>query len=224
MVTSLSPRERARVRASPVTKELIFVLGGARSGKSAFAERLASLRQAQEGGRVLYVATAQAFDADMERRIANHRRQRPPQWDTLEEPVKLPDVLPSALDGYDTCLLDCLTLWVSNLLLSMEGRPHPIPPPEGEGTTSEQEILSFVHRLMEVYEESSATWIVVSNEVGLSVVPSTRLGAVYRDALGRANQAVAARADRVYFMVAGLALEVKSLGALPYTSSDLRLD
>ena len=205
-------------------KQLIFVLGGARSGKSAFAERLALHR----GGRVLYVATAEALDADMERRIANHRRQRPPEWDTLEEPVSLSDVLPSALEGYDTCLLDCLTLWVSNMLLSMEsnprGRPHPNPPPEGEGTNAEAEILSAAHRLVEVYEQSSASWIVVSNEVGLSVVPPTRLGAVYRDALGRVNQAVAARADKVYFMVAGLALEMKSLGALPYASDGLRLD
>ena len=205
-----------------VPKELIFVLGGARSGKSAFAERLASLRQAQEGGRVLYVATAEALDDDMERRIANHRQQRPPEWDTLEEPVNLPDVLPSALSGYDTCLLDCLTLWVSNLLLSMGDAPTPtLPRRERE---SEQEIMSATQRLLEVYEESSATWIVVSNEVGLSVVPSTRMGAVYRDALGRVNQAVAAQADKVYFMVAGLALEMKSLGALPYARSDPRLD
>ncbi len=201
------------MRAYLLPKELIFVLGGARSGKSAFAERLAALRQTQTGGRVLYAATAEALDADMERRIANHRQQRPPEWDTLEEPLKLPDVLPPALDGYDICLLDCLTLWVSNLLLGMEDKPN-----------AEQEILSAAHRLMEVYEQSAATWIVVSNEVGLSVVPSTRLGAVYRDALGRVNQAVAAQSDKVYFMVAGLAVEMKSLGALPYTSSDLRLD
>ena len=205
-------------------KELIFVLGGVRSGKSSFAERLAALRQAQEGGRVLYVATAEALDADMERRIANHRRQRPPEWDTLEEPVKLPDVLPSALEGYDTCLLDCLTLWVSNMLLSIEGRPHPNPPPEGEGVAVEQEILSAARRLMESYEKSPATWIVVSNEVGLGVVPPSRLGAVYRDALGRVNQAVAACADKVYFMVAGLALEMKSLGALPYAAVEVPLE
>lgn len=195
------------VQVKALPKELIFVLGGARSGKSAFAERLA----AQEGGRVLYVATAEALDADMERRIANHRRQRPPEWDTLEEPVKLPDVLPSALEGYDTCLLDCLTLWVSNMLLSIEdGAPN-----------AEQEILASAQRLMDVYEKSQATWIVVSNEVGLGVVPPSRLGAAYRDALGRVNQAVAARADKVYFMVAGLALEMKSLGALPYAAVEL---
>ena len=192
-----------------MTKQLIFVLGGARSGKSAFAERLAKHR----GERVLYVATAEALDADMERRIASHRRQRPPEWDTLEVPLELPSALPRDLSGYDACLLDCLTLWVSNILLSMENDP-----------SAEQKILSAAHRLMEAYEHSSATWIVVSNEVGLSVVPSTRLGTVYRDALGRVNQALAARADRVYFVVAGLALEMKSLGALPYTSTDLCLD
>ena len=210
------------MRASPLTKQLIFVLGGARSGKSAFAERLAALRQAQAGGRVLYVATAEALDADMERRIANHRRQRPSEWDTLEEPVMLPDVLPSALDGYDTCLLDCLTLWVSNLLLRMEDAPTPtLPRGERELDT---EILPETHRLLEAYEQTSATWIVVSNEVGLGVVPPSRLGAAYRDALGRVNQAVAARADKVYFMVAGLALEMKSLGALPYASVELSFD
>ena len=208
----------------PLPKELILVLGGARSGKSAFAERLAALRQAQAGGRVLYVATAEALDADMERRIANHRRQRPPGWDTLEEPLHLASALPDAQQGYDTCLLDCLTLWVSNMLLSMEGRPHPNPPPEGEGMSEEREILAAAHNLMEAYEQSRTTWIVVSNEVGLGVVPPSRLGAVYRDALGRVNQAVAARADKVYFMVAGLALEMKSLGALPYAAVELPFD
>ena len=82
-----------------LAKQLVFVLGGARSGKSAFAERLA-----RQGGRVLYVATAEALDESMERRIANHRQQRPPEWDTLEEPLALSAVLPTALQGYDTCL------------------------------------------------------------------------------------------------------------------------
>ena len=189
-----------------MTKQLILVLGGARSGKSTFAERLARRR----GGRVLYVATAEAMDEDMERRIMAHRQQRPEEWQTLEEPLELTSALPPVLGGYDTCLLDCLTLWASNLLLSMEGNPN-----------AEQEIQAAAGSLLDVYEQSSATWIMVSNEVGLGVVPSSRLGAVYRDALGRVNQAVAARADRVYFMVAGLALEMKSLGALSYTSLEL---
>jgi adenosyl cobinamide kinase/adenosyl cobinamide phosphate guanylyltransferase len=189
-----------------MTKQLILVLGGARSGKSTFAERLARRR----GGRVLYVATAEAMDEDMERRIMAHRQQRPEEWQTLEEPLELTSALPPVLGGYDTCLLDCLTLWASNLLLSMEGNPN-----------AEQEIQAAAGSLLDVYEQSSATWIMVSNEVGLGVVPPSRLGAVYRDALGRVNQAVAARADRVYFMVAGLALEMKSLGALSYTSLEL---
>lgn len=88
----------------------------------------------------------------------------------------------------------------------------------------EREILAAARRLMEAYEQSRTTWIVVSNEVGLGVVPPSRLGAVYRDALGRVNQAVAARADKVYFMVAGLALEMKSLGALPYAAVELPFD
>ena len=188
-------------------KQLIFVLGGARSGKSAFAERLAA-----QGGRVMYVATAEALDDDMRRRIAAHRSQRPAEWDTLEEPLHLASVLPAALDGYDTCLLDCVTLWVSNLLLSKEGNP-----------AAELRILEAARALVEVYERSHATWIVVSNEVGLGVVPPSALGARYRDALGRVNQLLAARADRVYLMVAGLSLELKSLGAVPLASAELPL-
>ncbi len=99
-------------------EQFIFVLGVARSGKSAFAERLA-----RQGGRVLYVVTAQAFDEDMKRRIEVHRSQRPQDWGTLEEPLALPSLLPAALDGYDTCLLDCVTMWVSNLLLNLEDSP-----------------------------------------------------------------------------------------------------
>ena len=179
-----------------MSRELIFILGGARSGKSALAEQLAGQRE-----RVLFVATAEALDADMERRVAAHRSQRPSEWRTLEEPLALASAIPTALEGYEVCLLDCLTLWVSNLLLKMEDNPN-----------VEREILMEVERLLEVYERSSATWIVVSNEVGLGVVPPTSLGRLYRDILGRANQAVAARADKVYLTVAGLAMDVKSLG------------
>ena len=188
-------------------KQLIFVLGGARSGKSSFAEQLA-----MQGERVLYVATAQALDEDMDQRIAAHRAQRPQAWDTLEEPLDLVGTLPNSLMGYDTCLLDCLTLWVSNLLLSKEGNPE-----------AQDEILASARELLDVYEQSQDTWIVVSNEVGLGVVPPSRLGSVYRDALGKVNQVVAARADKVYLMVAGLALDLKAMGAVPYPDLNLRL-
>ena len=183
-------------------KQLIFVLGGARSGKSSFAEQLA-----KEGGRVLYVATAEALDDEMRLRIDHHRRQRPANWDTLEEPLALPSALATKLPGYETCLLDCLTLWISNRLLAREGDPG-----------AEQEILAAASELLEVYEQSSATWIVVSNEVGLSVVPASPLGRTFRDVQGRVNQMFAARADRAYLLVAGLAMDLKALGAVPFTS------
>ena len=136
----------------------------------------------------------------------------PAEWGTVEEPLDLASVLPTALDGYDTCLLDCVTLWVSNLLLSKEGN-----------SAAEREIQEAARALMEVYERSHATWIVVSNEVGLGVVPPSALGARYRDALGRVNQLLADQADRVYLMVAGLALELKSLGAVPLAGAELPL-
>jgi adenosylcobinamide kinase/adenosylcobinamide-phosphate guanylyltransferase len=182
-----------------VEKTLTLVLGGARSGKSVFAERLA-----REGGRVLFAASAEAKDDDMARRIAAHRARRPASWDTLEAPIDLASELAEAADGYDTVLLDCLTVWVANLLL----RRGPGPGAEAEAATAGRELLR-------AYEEGSAAWIVVSNEVGLGVVPPTELGRDYRDALGRVNQLVAQRADRVYLTVAGLATELKALGAQP---------
>lgn len=185
-------------------KELIFILGGARSGKSAFAERLA-----RRGRRVLFVATAEARDEDMKRRIAAHRKRRPAGWDTLEEPLDLVAGLRTRLDRYDTFLLDCLTLWVSNLLL--ERQDH--------GGT-ESRIQDSARELMDLIDETQATWILVSNEVGQGIVPSSGLGRAYRDTLGRVNQLAVSRADRVYLMTAGLALELKSLGARPYTQLD----
>ena len=143
----------------------------------------------------------------MERRIAAHRVRRPPEWRTLEEPIELASVIHAVVDEYDTCLVDCFAVWVSNLLLSMEGNPN-----------AEAEILTALDRVLEVYDRSSASWIAVSNEVELGVVPPSQLGREYRDILGKVNQAVAARADEVYLMVAGIALELKSLGALPFTS------
>lgn len=186
-------------------QELILILGGARSGKSAFAERLA-----RRGRRVLFVATAEARDSDMECRIAAHRERRPADWDTLEEPLHLAEALRPVLDRYDTLLLDCLTLWVSNLLLDEPVRA-------GAGSR----IPDCALRLMDLIQESHATWILVSNEVGQGIVPSSALGRDYRDSLGQVNQLAASRADRVYLMTAGLALELKSLGARPLAESDL---
>ena len=174
-------------------KRLTFVLGGVRAGKSSYAQRLAS-----NGKRVLFVATAEAGDQEMAARIQAHRESRPADWNTLEEPIDLVNALAPLLHRYDTVLLDCMTLWVSNLLLWNQG-PKP----------GRVDILSETKRLLNLYQESDATWIVVSNEVGLGVVPATELGRTYADELGRVNQIVAAAADEVYFMAAGLPLRVK---------------
>ena len=177
-----------------MSKRLTLVLGGVRAGKSSYAQRLAS----EGGGRVLFVATAEAGDADMATRIQAHRRDRPPDWDTLEEPVDLVGALSGVSNRYDTVLLDCLTLWVSNLLLRST-----------DIDSSRTGILTETEWLLDVFRRGSASWVVVSNEVGLGVVPPTRLGRVFADELGRVNQFVAAAADDVYFMAAGLAMPLK---------------
>ena len=175
-------------------KSLTLALGGVRSGKSNFALRLAS-----RGDRVLFLATAQARDAEMAARIQAHRDSRPADWDTLEEPLDLVTSLSPVLCNYDIVILECLTLWVSNLMLNTSG--------DGDA-----DIPSRVRELLRLYRNSGASWIVVSNEVGLGVVPSTSLGRHYADELGRENQLVAAHADFVYFMAAGLPLQIKGEG------------
>ena len=175
-----------------MSKRLTLILGGARAGKSTFAQQLAA-----KGERVLFVATAEAGDQDMAERIEAHRASRPAEWDTLEEPLDLVGALAPVVDRYDTVLLDCLTLWVSNLLLQAEPAGADIP--------------AEVGKLLEAYERATPDWIIVSNEVGLGVVPPTELGRAYADELGRANQFVAAAADDVYFVAAGLPLNLKKL-------------
>ena len=178
-----------------MSKRLTLILGGARAGKSTYAQRLAGSSE-----RVLFVATAEAGDRDMAARIEAHRESRPAEWDTLEEPLDLVGALATVADGHDTVLLDCLTLWVSNLLL------------QGEETESAGADIPWeTRRLLGAYERGTASWIVVSNEVGLGVVPPSALGRAYADELGRANQIVAAAADDVYFVVAGLPLNLKTL-------------
>lgn len=180
----------------PVKKRLTLVLGGVRAGKSSYAQALA-----ESGRQVLFVATAEAGDREMRARIQAHQRGRPADWDTLEEPIDLVTALTPRMHCYDTILLDCLTLWTSNLMLRSET--------PGAACI---DIASEAGRLLRLYREGNASWIVVSNEVGLGVVPATRLGRVYADQLGRVNQIVAAEADDVYFMAAGLPLKIKNGG------------
>ena len=179
---------------------LILILGGARSGKSAHAEQLARER----GGAVLFVATATAGDEEMARRIAAHRAARPATWRTLEAPQGVGAAVEASGDRAATVVVDCLTLLVSNLLLLHEAA--------GEEAVA-REVGAEIDAVLRAVEASAATWIVVSNEVGMGLVPSYPLGRWYRDLLGRVNARVAARADRAYLLVAGLALDLKRLQA-----------
>jgi adenosylcobinamide kinase/adenosylcobinamide-phosphate guanylyltransferase len=180
--------------------QLILVLGGARSGKSAYAQRLA---QALGGEQVLVVATAETGDEEMAQRIARHRQSRPSSWRTIETSRRVGEAVRSSLDDAAVVLVDCLTLLVSNLLLHL-GEPY--RPVEAEAAVQEE-----LETLLQVCQATPATFIVVSNEVGLGLVPETPLGRVYRDLLGQANQALAAHAQAVYLMVAGLAVNHKAL-------------
>ena len=178
--------------------QLTLILGGARSGKSSYAEKLAM----ESGAGVLYVATAQAWDEEMAERIAKHKADRPNHWQTLEAPQQVGHALQKLLTPtIDTVLIDCLTLLATNVIL-----PIPEPISDADATAA---VLREVDALLEVYQNATGHWIIVSNEVGLGVVPPYPLGRVYRDALGRANQRLAAAADRVLFMVAGLPMVVK---------------
>ncbi|NPV08438.1 MAG: bifunctional adenosylcobinamide kinase/adenosylcobinamide-phosphate guanylyltransferase [Anaerolineae bacterium] len=180
--------------------QLHFILGGARSGKSTFAQELAC-RMA--GDDVLFVATAEASDPEMEARIRHHRSQRPPAWRTLEAPLHAGARVAEALTGSEKAiLLDCLTLLVSNAIIAAGGEREPVA--AAAAVEAEVEALLRCTSL-------GPHLIVVSNEVGLGLVPEYPLGRLYRDSLGRANQIVAERADRVYFLVAGIPVDLKRL-------------
>jgi adenosylcobinamide kinase / adenosylcobinamide-phosphate guanylyltransferase len=165
----------------------VLVLGGARSGKSSYAERLV----AESGLTPLYVATAHAGDAEMAERIAHHRARRGSEWPTLEEPEALEAALSDNAGEGRALLVDCLTLWLSNIMLAGADL--------GRRTESLCRTLTGLPGLS----------VFVSNEIGMGLVPDNRLGREFRDAQGRLNQAVAAIADRVVFVAAGLPLFLK---------------
>jgi len=182
--------------------ELVLLLGGARSGKSSYAQRLA---MELGGDRVLYLATAEAGDQEMRTRIEAHRRIRPAAWRTIEAPRRAGQAVAAALGDAQVVLVDCITLLVSNVMLSLGDEP--------DASVAEAEVLREVEEIVAVCQGREATFVVVSNEVGLGVVPANASARLYRDLLGRANQLLAETAARVYWMVAGLPVELKSLQA-----------
>jgi adenosylcobinamide kinase/adenosylcobinamide-phosphate guanylyltransferase len=182
---------------------LTLILGGARSGKSRYAMQLAR----QHGGRVTYIATAQNLDTEMQTRIENHRRERPPEWQTLEIPRNVGRAFQFQAPLADLVLLDCLTMLVSNVILETSGSQD-----QPDELQAREAVQIEIEDLLAIIRASQSSWIVVSNEVGMGLVPPYPLGRLYRDLLGWANQMLAAQASQFYFMVAGIPLPIHRLG------------
>ncbi|WP_163267156.1 bifunctional adenosylcobinamide kinase/adenosylcobinamide-phosphate guanylyltransferase [Chelativorans alearense] len=170
----------------PDGRQLTFVLGGTRSGKSRHAEALV----AASAPPWTYIATAEAFDAEMQARIAEHRARRDERWTVLEAPLELAEALAGTAEG-EPVLVDCLTLWLTNVMLAGD------------------DIEAKCRQLAKVLKRPRGPWVLVSNEVGLGIVPDNAMARQFRDAAGKLNQMVAAEADSVVFMVAGLPMKVK---------------
>jgi len=177
---------------------LILILGGARSGKSTHAQRLAKAH----GGKVVFIATAEALDAEMRQRITAHQADRPADWQTLEIPYDVGQAFTHLSPPADIVLLDCMTLLVSNLLL-LEGDID-----QPDAVAAEERLDVELRWLLEAIRISRADWIIVSNEVVQGLVPPYPSGRVYRDLLGHANQRLAEQADEVYWIVAGIPVPV----------------
>jgi adenosylcobinamide kinase/adenosylcobinamide-phosphate guanylyltransferase len=180
---------------------LIFILGGARSGKSVYGQQLAKKIEKERGGGIVFIATAEVGDEEMRERIERHRRDRPPNWETVEAPMGVAAVVAEVGARRAAVIVDCLTLLMSNLLLA-EGE-------DADAGKAAQSILREVEELVEAAQAVEADVIIVSNEVGMGVVPSTRLGRLFQDIAGRAHQLLANAADEVYFMLAGLPQRLK---------------
>lgn len=175
--------------------EIVFILGGTRSGKSAYAEELAHAKARQS---VLFIATAQALDDDMRARIAKHRADRPGAWLTLDAPRDLTGSIAQLDSAPQLIILDCVTLWVKNELAA-------------NSQLHERDLLGQLDLVMEWTHMHDIDLIIVSNEVGLSIVPDNALTRQFHDLMGHVNAYIAHYAHKVYFMVAGLPLEMKNI-------------
>lgn len=173
-----------------MAEKIYFITGGARSGKSAFAERLAD----GLAGKRAYIATAQALDPEMVRRIEHHRKRRGTSWDTFEEPLAVDELLRKLSGRYQVVLLDCLTLWLSNVIAHTEG----------DGL-----VTSRADGLVEALKDFGCVCIAVSNEVGLGIVPDNPIARQFRDFAGVLNQKMAKIADEAYFMASGIPMRIK---------------
>jgi adenosylcobinamide kinase/adenosylcobinamide-phosphate guanylyltransferase len=193
----VAPLPNAKAPAAPNIEPLsslapvTLIIGGARSGKSAHGEALIENCRAGDGAKPLYIATAEAGDGEMAARIERHKRRRGVRWETLEEPLEIAAALEANGRGGRAILIDCLTLWLSNLM--------------GTG----RDIGLETARLLGALDDLEGPVMLIANEVGLGIVPEGALAREFRDRAGALNQAMAARAERVVFMAAGLAMTLK---------------
>jgi adenosylcobinamide kinase/adenosylcobinamide-phosphate guanylyltransferase len=183
--------------------KIIFVTGGARSGKSSFALKDAS----GTGGERAYIATAEALDVEMRERIQKHREDRGGGWDTFEEPLRIADTLAEVKRKYSVIIIDCLTVWLSNVMFLTEK-------PEPGIVTPEEIIQNLVDELRRSKDSSpqrqqASRIYLVSNEVGMGIVPDNALAREFRDRAGSLHQKVAELSDEVYLIVAGMAVKIK---------------
>ena len=170
--------------------QIIFITGGARSGKSRLAEELAE----SFGAPLAYIATCEPGDAEMEERIARHRTRRGPEWQTIEEPCNLAETVKQHDDLFNGMLVDCITLWLTNLLIGYDDR---------------QKVLDDVALFSALFPTLKTPLILVSSEVGMGIVPENSLARTFRDIAGEANELLAKAADEVYVMFSGLPLKLK---------------
>jgi len=170
--------------------EMIYVTGGARSGKSGYAQQLTEAC----AGELLYVATATAGDREMAERIARHQQRRGTRWETLEEPYEVLERLPGAAAGKNGILFDCVTLWLTNLML------------RGDDDAT---ILAAVEQIPELASRLSGTLVLVSNEIGSGIVPENGLARRFRDLAGHANQRLAEASDQAWVVISGIPLQLK---------------
>ena len=178
------------------TSKIILVTGGARSGKSAFAERYAAALP----GRHAYVATARIFDEEMAQRIAIHRKRRPSSWQTWEIPQDLPETMERLCQSSDVVLVDCLTLYFSNYLFAHDGE-------DDEAVIDGA--LPELQAVLAAFRQAGVTAVLVTNELGCGIVPMEHVSRLYRDLMCKINPAAAAEADEVYLSVCGITTELK---------------
>jgi len=169
--------------------KIIFITGGARSGKSSYAASLA-----EKFSKVAFIAACQPLDQEMAKRIKLHQKSRPKNWQTFEEPRKIAFLLSKIADSFDCILIDCLTLLISNLMLNKY---------------NEKQVLAEASAILKNIKKKKAKTIIVSNEVGMGLVPANKLGRDFRDIAGKVNQLVAKKADEVFWTVSGIPLKIK---------------